>query len=696
MDRSALPGFLQDKGLRLLLFGGKGGVGKTTCAAAVALQLAQQRPQDSFLLVSTDPAHSLLDCFGGTPAPQNLVLREIDPQQSLERFKARHEEHLSTIALRGTFLDQADVAKLVQLSVPGLDEMMALLEIEASVKESRYACIVVDTAPAGHMLRLLGLPSQMRKWIAALDAMLAKYRYLTQLYQGNYEKDAVDLYLEQTLADLKRLWTLLHSAKRCRFVPVMLAESLSIHVTRVMLRELERLRLPVREIIVNRLLTAQADCPLCSDGAARQALAITELLQAFPNHNFWSLPAVGNEVQGPAQLLALWPLVRELTAASADAAVTAPVGAQQTTSPQAALVREPPALPQASITLLLFAGKGGVGKTTLACASALRLAQERPAAKTLLFSIDPAHSLAACLGHEVGPQETHVAPGLSVIELDAQAEYAQLKKNYTAELTGAFGRSGTQAGIELAFDRDVLERMLDVAPPGLDEMLALTRIVDLMDRRQYDLFILDTAPTGHLLRFLEMPELMEKWLSTFFALFLKYRDIFWLPKITQMMVDLSKKMKTFRRLLTDASQAALVAVTIPTEMAYAETLDLVNACQRLGVAVPILFVNLVAPPSSCPNCAAARRAQKPLLARYHAAHAQRHMAQVFRQKEPRGIGRLNALGQALYRASDSTPIVIARSAATRQSMEHLDRHGPQPRDDECAKSNQFLESSHDE
>ena len=646
MEHAAVPGFLQDKGLRLMLFGGKGGVGKTTCAAAAALELARQRPLESFLLVSTDPAHSLQDCLGGAALPPNLELREIDPQESLARFKARHEEHLSTIALRGTFLDQSDVTRLLNLSIPGLDEMMALLEIEACLKDAQYACVVLDTAPAGHTLRLLGLPAQMRKWIAALDAMLAKYRYLTQLYQGKYEKDVVDRYLDETLADLKRLWALLHSPKRCRFVPVLLAETLSIHVTQMMLRELQTLRLPLQELVVNRLLPPDGDCALCADALARQARALAELVAVFPKYTCWGLPVLANEVPGPAHLLALLKQARPLADLATPAAATVPV----LTLGAAALVKNPPPLPETSIQLLLFAGKGGVGKTTLACASALRLAQEMPTREVLLFSIDPAHSLAACLGREVGPQETRIAPGLSVIELDAQAEYARLKKNYADELTGVFGRSTAQTGIELAFDRDVMERMLDVAPPGLDEMLALTRIVDLMERRQYDLFVLDTAPTGHLLRFLEMPELMEKWLSTFFALFLKYRDIFWLPKITQMMVDLSKKMKAFRRLLTDATRAALYAVTIPTEMAYAETLDLVAACQGLGVAVPRLFINLLTPASTCPHCAAAHQAQQPLLARYQVAHAQRHLTSVFRQTEPRGAERLLALGRALYAA----------------------------------------------
>jgi len=640
----AAPDFLLDAELRLLFFGGKGGVGKTTCASACALQLAHSHPERLYVLVSTDPAHSLLDCFSGALPPANLTLREIDPQACLLRFKALHEDHLRTIALRGTFLDASDIGQLVDLSMPGMDEMMALLEIVAWVKEDRYACIVVDTAPAGHTLRMLELPAMMVQWIAALDAMLAKHRYLARVYRGSYRSDAVDDYLQDAAADLTGLQALLADAARCRFVPVMLAEELSLHITRGLVAELERLGLCVRDIVVNRLLAEAAACPACLARARQQSLGIAQVLQAFAQHRLWGLPLVYEEPTGLEALAQLWAQVRPLSHA---VWTTVGMAASPAATPQPFVIHAP-ALPPECTTLLMFAGKGGVGKTTLACATALRLAEERPGKEVLLFSIDPAHSLAACLELPVGPHEVRVAAGLSAIELDAQAEYAVLKQEYASELKGVFKRESAQSGVGLAFDREVMERMLDVAPLGLDEVLAITRIVDLMDRRRYDTFVLDTAPTGHLLRFLEMPELIDQWLKTFFALFLKYRQLFWFERITQTMVTLSRRIKRLRRMLVDAQQAALVLVSIPTEMAYAESADLLAACARMGIAVPLQFINLVDRPSHCPVCALVRRSQEPVLEKMAATAAGRPVAQVFRQDEPRGVERLRALGRELY------------------------------------------------
>lgn len=95
----------------------------------------------------------------------------------------------------------------------------------------------------------------------------------------------------------------------------------------------------------------------------------------------------------------------------------------------------------------------------------------------------------------------------------------------------------------------------------------------------------------------------------------------------------------------------LVVVAIPTEMAYAETNDLVKACKRLGVAVPILYVNMLTPASSCPICSVLSRAEELVIDRFNKTFAVQHRTLVYRQKEePRGIESLYALGQSLYLA----------------------------------------------
>ena len=174
------PDFLHASELRLILFGGKGGVGKTTCAVATALRLAHLDPNRRLVLVSTDPAHSLVDSLGGLPPPPNLEVLELDAEAHMDAFRRANGP-----ALRqrpgGTFLDEEDIRSLLDLSLPGMDELFAFLEIARRIETSPEDRIVVDTAPTGHTLRLVAMPELLTRWIDALDSLLAKHRYMTQV-----------------------------------------------------------------------------------------------------------------------------------------------------------------------------------------------------------------------------------------------------------------------------------------------------------------------------------------------------------------------------------------------------------------------------------------------------------------------------------------------------------------------------------
>ncbi|MCX5892418.1 MAG: ArsA family ATPase [Deltaproteobacteria bacterium] len=589
--------FLENPGFKLIFFGGKGGVGKTTCAAAAALYYARRSPQGSFLLVSTDPAHSLADSLGDFPPPPSLQILEFNAQDSLKVFKTKHHGKLAEIAARGTFLDQEDISRFLHLSLPGLDELMALLEIAGWAESGAYDRIVVDTAPTGHTLRLLATPELLRNWLKALDALLAKHRFMKQRFRGSYLPDEVDKFLVDLDAAVQRMEALLRNPRACRFVPVMLAEEMVISETVKLLGELHRLHIPVTEVLVNRLYP-ENPCPVCAEGRRRQRQLLGELFSrgSFSGYSPWGAPLAPEEVRGPL-LETFWDGVTALDS-------TPPI------IPESPLELPPrvegaPLIPSPDLAFLIFAGKGGVGKTTLACATAVRLAQELPGREILLFSTDPAHSLAACLEVDIGPRPLRLAPGLTALEIDAQGEFAALKRQYQQELE-KFLKTAFE-NFDLPFDRQVLERMLDLSPPGLDEIMALLRTMEFLEPGRYDTLILDSAPTGHLLRLLELPELIDDWLKTFFGLLLKYKLSLRFPNLSKKLVGISRDLKVLRNLWQDPSRTALYGVTILTEMAFQETGDLLAACGRLRIPAPVLLLNQATPAGDCPLCAALHR-----------------------------------------------------------------------------------------
>jgi len=411
------PSFLNDRRLKFLLFGGKGGVGKTTTAAATALYRASRELEQRVLIVSTDPAHSLADSFdwpiGDEIKPvmelPNLFAWEMDASRQLENFKRQHGETLKTIADRGTYFDEDDINQFFDLSLPGLDELMAVIEVADIVRERQYDLLILDTAPTGHTVRLLGLPQQMEQWIRVLDLMLEKHRYMMSVF-GRYRPDETDALLERMSTDLGRLRGLLRNAEATEFVPVTIPEAMSIEETARLLESLEDLAVPVRAMVVNRVAIGSG-CPFCEARRREQEPYLKEIRDRFPAQNLTFVSLMPREVQGRGAL-------EEYAQALMDGEVQ-PCLSKPSSSFQALSVPRlenrrtkqgiggTPVLAQQQ--LILFAGKGGVGKTTTAAATAVHLGLRDGGKRILLFSTDPAHSLSDSLEQKIGNQITPIA-----------------------------------------------------------------------------------------------------------------------------------------------------------------------------------------------------------------------------------------------------------------------------------------------
>jgi arsenite-transporting ATPase len=197
--------------------------------------------------------------------------------------------------------------------------------------------------------------------------------------------------------------------------------------------------------------------------------------------------------------------------------------------------------------LIIIGGKGGVGKTTVA-AIGWALANRHPEQKIRIISIDPAHSLGDAFGTKLGHQSTQLTDNLSGQEVDANIVLEKFRDDYLWELAEMISGEGKEEGnIKLAYTPEAWRQIVAQSLPGIDEMLSLVKVMELLDQKEQDLIILDTAPTGHLLRFLEMPTALGDWLSWIFKLWMKYQNVLG-------RVDLMGRLRTLRQQVMSAQK----------------------------------------------------------------------------------------------------------------------------------------------
>ncbi len=552
-------------GARLTLVGGKGGVGKTTIATALAVECADSG--EPVTILSIDPAHSLGDALaldlGPDPTPHpalpTLLALEVDPATERDRFLAKYGEHIDILIERGTYLSNEDLADFGDLTLPGTDEIAALLALARAAGDPARR-IIVDTAPTGHTLRLLELPQLALGWLAALEAMEAKHAAVAGAFGGRYKPDAAGRALMTLRDEITGVSRLFGDPEATRFVlvttdePGVLPETIRFH------DRLAELGIAPGGIVVNR------DCGGTLPQGERGGVVFIPELQG-------SLAGL----TGVRRVVAVAGAESAPSDRDAIRASTLSAGA----APFASLLQRP---------LVIVGGKGGVGKSSVAAAIAVRLAAGG-ARRVLLLSVDPAGSLGEVLGVPVGaaPEAVPGVAGLMAQQLDAAGAWSRFQEQYREEIERLFDAMGTGSGATL--DRQVARSVIDLAPPGVDEVMAMLEVLDLSEDPAYDAIVVDTAPTGHLLRLLEMPRLALEWAHALLRILLKYREVIGLSGIGERVLQLSRRIRTLRDQLVDPERTALLLVALPESLSVTETVRTVPRLRKLGVPVAGLLVN---------------------------------------------------------------------------------------------------------
>lgn len=293
--------------MRILLFTGKGGVGKTTLAAATAVRAA--RSGLCTLVLSTDTAHSLSDALGapGTPEPSELEpglwIQQVDPQRRFEESWVSIQGYLMSV-LDSTGVDPITAEELTV--VPGAEEVLALLEVRRQARSGRWDVLVVDCAPTAETLRLLALPEALQWYMAkvfpierhvvrALSPVLTKATGVPM--PGESVFDALDQ-LHREMGEVRDLLSGPQASVRLVLTPerVVLAEARRTFTT------LSLYGYRVDGIVANRVFPQGTEDAWVAGWADAQNGVLSEVAESFAGVRQWQAHYLSGEPVGPEAL----------------------------------------------------------------------------------------------------------------------------------------------------------------------------------------------------------------------------------------------------------------------------------------------------------------------------------------------------------------------------------------------------------
>ncbi len=310
----ALKDIIYRDSVKFILSGGKGGVGKTSCAGAIAVLSAQHGFRT--LVLSTDPAHSLSDSFnqnlsGGEVIPiegfDNLWAMEISTEKGMQQFQ--------DIIGAGAAGPEAQMAAnlmgdMTGMTPPGSDEAMAFGKILEFIEDSSYDRVIFDTAPTGHTLKLLELPDLLDSWLGKmmtlrqrLSAMMGGLK--SMFGGGKQEEDSSWEMIQQTKDKIRTARIELSDPDTTQFVVVMIPEAMAVFETQRLLASLDKWHIPATNMVVNQLVPPNPSCKFCTKRYEMQQTNLIDIRDLFSDIDITEVPLFDGEIRGIEELTRL-------------------------------------------------------------------------------------------------------------------------------------------------------------------------------------------------------------------------------------------------------------------------------------------------------------------------------------------------------------------------------------------------------
>ena len=600
-----------------IFFSGKGGVGKSTMSCATALWLSRKGYKT--LLVTTDPAPNLRDIFAQkighkiTPiaGTQNLSAIEIDPNIASDEYRER------IIAPMKELLDEKSIKTMKeQLNSPCIEEVAAFDKFIEFMDDSSYDVVVFDTAPTGHTIRLLELPSG---WNDTLENNAS-----TCIGPGASLASAKIKY--------EKAIKYLQDKEKTSFIFVLKPENSSLLETKRSSKELGKLGINISALIINGILPKE----VCSDEFFRNKKneednIVKKIKSDFKNLPKTFYPLMDSEVSG-IELLDqvgrfLFSAQKNITTESLSQKEAALDPEKISKSDLAINIKEIYKLlsPSDGTRYIFFTGKGGVGKSTIACTTSVYLAGK--GLKTLIVTTDPASHLQDIFEQEI----THIPAAIKGLDnlFAARIDQEKALKEYKKRILDSVKD----------FDTDTKKSIEeDLNSPCAEEMSAFEKFMSYFEPDGYDVVIFDTAPTGHTLRLLELP---SDWKG--------FIDIGTLTKKTS--DETKDKYNKVIEIMKNNRKSTFVFVMYPE---YTPIIEAFRASEDLkkqvGIKTALVAVNYILPKAYGKNAFfdKRRKQQDKYLAEIYNKFKTPFIKVPLLDNEPRGLNSLKLLGKSVF------------------------------------------------